>query len=220
MRRQMSLIAILAVLSCLPAVAVQTNPASTPAVTGTVTYRERMALPAAAVVEVTVADVSRADAPAVVIGRQRIETPGQVPVAFRVDYDPAAIDPRRRYAVRATISNGSELMFTSTETVLVISQGHGMRADLVLRRVAPVAAPPKPAPTPAPVPTPEPTPARVPAAPAPPPAPPLPANLRVSLPATFSGTLACADCSGIRVQLNLFRDDSFFMRRIDVGKSV
>ena len=66
MRRHISLIVVLAVLACLPAVAAQTNQPSAATVTGTVTYRERIALPATAVVEVTVADVSRADAPAVV----------------------------------------------------------------------------------------------------------------------------------------------------------
>jgi copper homeostasis protein (lipoprotein) len=38
------------------------------------------------------------------------------------------------------------------------------------------------------------------------------------LPATFVGTLPCADCEGIRYQLNLFADDSFFLRMTYVGK--
>ena len=222
MRRQISVLAVLAAFAGLQAISAQTSQPSPPSVTGTVTYRERIALPPTAVVEVTVADVSRADAPAVVVGRQRIETPGQVPISFRVEYDPAAIDPRRRYAVRATIFNGADSMFTSTETTLVITQGHGMRADLLLRRVpaspatakpaAAAAAPAPPVEAPAPV-----APARI--APAPAKAPPLPENLLVRLPATFIGTLPCADCSGIRVLVDLFNDDAFFMRRIYTGKS-
>ncbi|HEX5214460.1 MAG TPA: YbaY family lipoprotein [Vicinamibacterales bacterium] len=207
--------AVLGALASLTAISAQ---APLQSITGSITYRERIALPPAAVVEVTIADVSRADAPAVVIGRQRIESPGQVPIPFRVDYEPSAIDPRHRYSVRATIANGSELMFTSTEAALVITQGHGMTADLLLRRVTEPPAPPKP---PAPAsPAASQAHAVIPSTPALPPAPPLPANPLVSLPATFSGTWPCADCPGIRVQLNLFRDDSFFMRRTEVGKAV
>jgi putative lipoprotein len=39
---------------------------------GTATYRERMALPAGAAFEATLEDVSRADAPAETIARQRV----------------------------------------------------------------------------------------------------------------------------------------------------
>src|SRR5258708_34753519 len=43
-------------------------------VTGTVTYRQRIALPRQAVVQVQLLDVSKADAPAIVIAEQTIET--------------------------------------------------------------------------------------------------------------------------------------------------
>src|SRR5262245_785093 len=45
-------------------------------VTGTVTYRERMELPADAVLEITLQDVSKADAAAEVVGSTRIRNPG------------------------------------------------------------------------------------------------------------------------------------------------
>lgn len=48
-------------------------------VKGTATYRERIALTPDAVFEAMLEDVSRADAPAVVIGSVRIGKPGQVP---------------------------------------------------------------------------------------------------------------------------------------------
>ncbi len=64
--------------------------------TGTVTYRARVALPAGAVIEVRLLDVSRADptslragAPADTLARAEIVTRGeQVPVAFSLSYDP------------------------------------------------------------------------------------------------------------------------------------
>jgi putative lipoprotein len=72
-------------------------------VSGTVTYRERVALTPRAAVEITLEDVSRADAAANVIARLRLESPGQPPIAFELPYDASRIDPRRRYAVRAQI---------------------------------------------------------------------------------------------------------------------
>ena len=48
-------------------------------VSGTATYRERMALPPDAVLEVKLQDVSLADAPAVELGSVRIENPGSPP---------------------------------------------------------------------------------------------------------------------------------------------
>ena len=47
-------------------------------VTGTVSYRERIALPPAATIRVQLVDVSRADAPADVLGEQLIEAAGRL----------------------------------------------------------------------------------------------------------------------------------------------
>jgi copper homeostasis protein (lipoprotein) len=51
------------------------------------------------------------------------------------------------------------------------------------------------------------------------PLPPLPpaAELR-NLPATFAGTLPCADCAGIRYHVNLMSDDTFVLRMTYIGK--
>src|SRR5690554_1874954 len=63
-------------------------------ITGTVAYRERIALPDQAVVTISLQDVSLADAPAKVITSQRIETQGkQVPFNFKLAYDAAKILP-------------------------------------------------------------------------------------------------------------------------------
>jgi putative lipoprotein len=58
-------------------------------ITGTASYRERIALPPNAVFEAILKEASRADAPAVEIARTRIESPGQPPIAFSIAYDPA-----------------------------------------------------------------------------------------------------------------------------------
>jgi copper homeostasis protein (lipoprotein) len=49
--------------------------------------------------------------------------------------------------------------------------------------------------------------------------PPVPAPLLADLPATFLGTLPCADCEGVRYHLNLFDDDSFLLRTTRLGKT-
>lgn len=74
---------------------------------GKVTYRERIALAADAIVEVVLQEVSRADAPATSIASQTIETQGaQVPIPFALTYDPAQITrgiPRRSEIARRAV---------------------------------------------------------------------------------------------------------------------
>jgi uncharacterized lipoprotein YbaY len=95
---------------------------STSVVTGAVFYRERIALPPDARIIVKLVDVSRADAPAVVLAEQEIVPEGSVPVAFELEYDPAQIDERMSYAVQARIESGGGLMFTTTQMIPVITR--------------------------------------------------------------------------------------------------
>jgi putative lipoprotein len=93
-------------------------------ITGTVTYRNRSALPPTAVIEVTLADVSLADAPAKVISKQKIEAGGkQPPFPYELPYDSAQIDPRMTYSVSARITDGSELLFISDTMIPVLTRG-------------------------------------------------------------------------------------------------
>jgi putative lipoprotein len=105
-------------------------------VTGTIAYRERIALSPTAVISVKIVDVSRADAPAIVLGEQLIEAAGkQVPFPFSIAYDPAGIDPRMSYAVQARIEDGGRLMFISDQNYAVITRGAPAHVDLVLKAV-------------------------------------------------------------------------------------
>jgi putative lipoprotein len=114
------------------------------AITGTATYRERMLLPEGAVLEATLEDVSRADAPATVIGRARVESPGSPPIRFSIAYDPAAIEPRHRYVVRARVTVGERLLFTTDTVHPVLGPGGPTHVDLALKRVG--ASSPEPGP--------------------------------------------------------------------------
>jgi putative lipoprotein len=95
-------------------------------VTGTVTYRERIALSDDAVVTVQIRDVSLMDTAAQVIGEQVIHTSGvQVPIPYSVPYDPEAINESHSYSLSARIVDvAGELLLISDTAVPVISQGN------------------------------------------------------------------------------------------------
>jgi putative lipoprotein len=107
------------------------------AVTGTVSYRERMALPPTAVVKVQLLDVSFADVAATVLDSITLRpTAGQqVPYPFLLRYDPVQIDARNTYAVRASIIVDGKPLFTSTEAHPVITRGNPLDVNIMLQRV-------------------------------------------------------------------------------------
>jgi putative lipoprotein len=112
------------------------TPPSRAAVTGSVTYRERSALPPDAVVRVQLSDVSRQDAAAIPVAQMTLTPAGrQVPLQFELRYDPKAIDSTHTYAVRATIESGGRLIFTTTTANTVITRGRPTHVDLVLAGV-------------------------------------------------------------------------------------
>ena len=101
-------------------------------VSGNVTYRQRIALPPDAVVRVTLEDVSRADAPAVILAEQTIVTEGrQVPIPFMLQFDVEGIDARHRYVIRAVIRDGNgDMLFTSTTSHPVVLSGDEASAEI------------------------------------------------------------------------------------------
>src|SRR5262245_60121684 len=92
-------------------------------ITGKITYLEKMALPADALIEVQLEDTSRQDAAGEVIGEQTILNPGQVPVSFSIDYDPARIVSGHSYGIRAKILSNGQLLYTNSTAVPVITNG-------------------------------------------------------------------------------------------------
>lgn len=126
---------LVAITFLLPGMAISAQ--QTLSIDGTVAYRERMALPPDAVFEATLEDVSRADAPATIIGQARIEQPGNPPFRFTIQYDPTQIQPNHIYSVRARITEGGRLLFTTDQRYQVLTQGHGSEIGMMmLRRVA------------------------------------------------------------------------------------
>ncbi|MUK63232.1 YbaY family lipoprotein [Aliivibrio fischeri] len=111
--------------------------ATTQSVTGTVGYRERIALPANAVVTVTLADISLADAPSKTITEQTFEVgENSSPFAYDLEFNTADIIANHRYAVRATIKVDGKLRFTTdTNYAVITDEAATLNQDLLLKGV-------------------------------------------------------------------------------------
>ena len=162
-------------LTLLPLPACRTE---SPAVTGTATYQERIALPKDAVFEAALVDVSRAGAPGSVIGMVLAGGPGEPPIPFRIPFDPDRIDSSHRYVIRARLTGDGRVLFLTDRAYPVLTHGAGREVRVTLA----------------------------------------PVTVATSLPASFTGDLPCADCPGIRYQLNLFPDSVFHLRTVHLGR--
>lgn len=99
-------------------------------VTGTITYRERMMLPADAIAIVQLVDASKG----AVIAEQRVGTMGKAPpYSFTLAYDPSKIAESVRYQVRAEIQVRGSARFTTAAPAAVITQGAPANTELVLQ---------------------------------------------------------------------------------------
>jgi putative lipoprotein len=109
-------------------------------ITGTVAYRERVALTPDAAINVRLEDTSLQDAPAKLIGESVFAAAGQqVPIAFQVSFNPTDINPPHTYQVRANIAVNGRIIFTSTTAYPVITHGAPMQANIMLQQVPAVA---------------------------------------------------------------------------------
>lgn len=166
--------------------------AATSRVSGTASYRERIALPPGAVFEAVLEDVSAADAPAVELGRATISDPGNPPFKFEITYDAGSVEANRTYSVRAQVSVGRRLMFVSDTMNPVLTGGAGESIDVRMIKVGETEEESRDAP------------AAIGAH-----------GLR--LPASFVGEMPCPDCRAVRFQVNLWQDQVFHLRREWVG---
>lgn len=111
-------------------------------VSGKVAYRERIALVPGAKLEVTLNDISLADAPSVELTRDaRVLQGEQVPLAFSLTVGKDMIKPNMRYAVRATITDPAGNLMWTTDTVHMIDNA-APRQDLGTLQLVQVARSP------------------------------------------------------------------------------
>jgi len=183
----------------------------TPAVTGTAAWLERIEFPLSAVFEAELEDISRADAPAISLGRTTMNGPFSSPILFRIEYDPTKIDRSKSYAVRARLLVDGKLVLTTDRIYPVLSRGRGPAVELLLHGVVPSLPPAEPRFEEAP------DSSAAGASPSPSSEAALGAH-GLRLPATFRGDLPCADCAGIRHHLDLWPDQVFHLRREWLGK--
>lgn len=83
-------------------------------ISGEAFYRERMALPKGARLEVTLAEQARADAPARVIASVTVPAGPGAPIGFGLTVDSKSLPRRRRFVLSARLSDGrGNLLFAS-----------------------------------------------------------------------------------------------------------
>lgn len=105
-------------------------------VSGTVGYRERIAMPESAILDVQLQDLSRPDAPAQIIAEEKLMLGGrQVPLPFELTYKPSRIHPEHTYLVSARITANGHVRFMNTTPYPVITHGNPTEVDLLLQAV-------------------------------------------------------------------------------------
>ena len=127
---------------------IQDDAAAQPKITGTVSYRERIALPREASVQVRLDDVSQPEASPRRIAETTVPTAGkQVPIPFELPYSAADIVAGRRYVVRAKIVADGKTLFSTKTPYPVITRGAPTQLEILVQQGGGRAARPKPAPT-------------------------------------------------------------------------
>jgi len=117
------------------AAAVLMAPAQAGTISGTASYRQRVALPPDAVFEAVLIDAALADAPARELGRVRLQPAGQSPFRFSIPYRDSDVTPGGRYTVRATVRHGDRLLFTTDTFTPVLTGGPSQPLNLVMVQV-------------------------------------------------------------------------------------
>lgn len=122
------------------------TPAADPplVVTGTARFDGQVALPPNAVLEVSVADVSRADARAATLAQVRLPAGGPQPLRFSVPVDRKRVPERGSYSVRAEILVDGKALYVTDSAYLVLGHSGTTQADVLLRPVDTRAQPASP----------------------------------------------------------------------------
>ncbi|TDB59917.1 YbaY family lipoprotein [Photorhabdus khanii] len=112
------------------------NPVKRSFVEGNINILQRIALPADAVLTVTLSDISLADAPSVTLSK-KIERLGgkQSPFHFVLPYRPSEIKPHARIVVSASVSLHNRLMFVTDTAYEVINNGQTKDIEITLKAV-------------------------------------------------------------------------------------
>jgi len=102
--------------------------------TGTVEYRERIALPPEAQLRVRLEELAGSGKPPQFIAETTIPRIGRPPIPFRIALAPGVIDPRRTYTLTARIERGEQLLFINEPPFRVLTGGNPSRVEIVVSR--------------------------------------------------------------------------------------
>lgn len=80
-------------------------------------YEEDFEVPQGSLLHVKVEDVSRNDVIATMVMRQQRKISGYPPFSLKLDLDPEALRPERRYNLRVMILKDDTLLFTTTYAI-------------------------------------------------------------------------------------------------------
>jgi len=123
---------VMSVVACAGDDAPTDKSAATAKIEGAVVYRERMALPPSAEVEIVFEDISQSDAPSTILAQLTVSAEKGPPYPFSINYDSRQIDSRKTYALRATIRMDGKMMFTTMDYTNPFS---GNPVDVLVKRV-------------------------------------------------------------------------------------
>ncbi len=102
-------------------------------VTGSVSYRERIALSPEAVLQVEVVEAGAQAGTESIVAQQTYPNPGQVPLRFSVTVPGERFRPEGTYLLRARITDGTR-SFTAAQATPVLTQGNPSQDVQVLVR--------------------------------------------------------------------------------------
>jgi copper homeostasis protein (lipoprotein) len=99
-------------------------------VTGSALYRERIAMPENAVFVAELVERMSGD----IVASMRREKAGNPPYAIHIVYDPAKIEDKLGYGVRASVVVDGTPMFTTFDMPDVITRGAPREVKIVMRK--------------------------------------------------------------------------------------
>lgn len=107
-----------------------------PELTGTVSFRERIALAPDTQLRVRLEEISGGDAPPQFIAEITIPRIGTPPVRFRIALAPRVIDPKRAYTLTARIERWDRLLFVNDPPMRVLTGGNPSQVEIVVSPAA------------------------------------------------------------------------------------
>jgi hypothetical protein len=84
------------------------------------------------IIDVQLLDVSAQNSPPVVIAQKKINPTDQVPIPFKLAYNPAKINPAHQYSIQARVLRNGQPAFINRSPCFVITHGYANYADIIV----------------------------------------------------------------------------------------